>query len=123
RRLALAGGARALRGRDAAGHRGGRVRRAELRDRRRDLLGAGPARLRRTPSCTLNAGHEKSRCGAPAFEAALAGCGLRAHLRWALISLVISNIETCGFLKISFSLPSALIMVRLAGSCSLLALM
>ena len=37
-----------------------------------------------------------------------------AQLRWLLISLVISNIETWAFLKISFSLASALIMVRLA---------
>ena len=35
-----------------------------------------------------------------------------------MISLVISNIETWPFLKISFSLASALIIVRLALSCS-----
>ncbi len=39
------------------------------------------------------------------------------QLRWLLISFVISNIETCAFLKMSFSLASALIIVRLALSC------
>ncbi len=38
------------------------------------------------------------------------------QLRWPLISLVISNIETWAFLKISFSLASALIIVRFAES-------
>src|SRR6185437_5565378 len=41
----------------------------------------------------------------------------KAQCKWLLISLVISNIETCGFLKISFSFGSALIMVRFALSC------
>ena len=50
RRRAVAGGARALRGRHAARHRRRRVRRAQLRDRRRDVLGPGPARLRRAPA-------------------------------------------------------------------------
>ena len=49
RRLAVAGGARALRAGLAAGDRRRRVRRAELRGRRRDVLGPGPARLRRAP--------------------------------------------------------------------------
>src|SRR5574337_1142353 len=43
--------------------------------------------------------------------------------RWALTSLVISNIVTCGFLKISFSLASALMLRLLAASCSLCFLM
>ena len=38
------------------------------------------------------------------------------QLRWLLISFVISNIETWAFLKISFSLASALIIVRFAES-------
>jgi hypothetical protein len=39
------------------------------------------------------------------------------HFRWLLTSLVISNIETWAFLKISLSFASALIMVFLALSC------
>lgn len=39
-----------------------------------------------------------------------------SYFRCPLISLVISNIETCAFLKISFSLASALIIVRFAWS-------
>ena len=47
-----------------------------------------------------------------------AATGLRRHhFKWLLISLVISNIETCALLKISFSLASALIIVRLTLSC------
>ena len=40
-----------------------------------------------------------------------------AHFRCALMSLVISNIDTWALLKISFSLASALIIVRLTLSC------
>lgn len=43
--------------------------------------------------------------------------------RWPLMSLVISNIETWGFWKISFSLASALMLRLLAVSCSLWVLM
>jgi len=39
------------------------------------------------------------------------------HFRCALMSLVISNIDTWALLKISFSLASALIIVRLTLSC------
>src|SRR5206468_1331683 len=47
----------------------------------------------------------------------------RLQLRWPLISLVISNIETWPFLKISFSFASALIIVRLVASWRLFFLM
>ena len=55
RRLAVAGGARALRGRLAARHRGRRIRRAELHPRRRIVLGPGPARLPRAAPGPLSA--------------------------------------------------------------------
>ena len=61
---------------------------------------------------------QKAGVVAPAFYF-VAGAGPAAfkdQLRWLLMSLVISNIDTWAFLKISFSLASALIIVRLAES-------
>jgi len=68
-----------------------------------------------------------SPCG-PAFGALAtaryaAGRDAEDYFRWFEISLVISNIDTCAFLKISFSLASALIIRRLTASCSLFFLM
>lgn len=60
----------------------------------------------------------KSRRRAPAW-CGFAGAGPAARgyqLRWLLMSLVISNIDTWAFLKISFNRASALIIVRLAES-------
>ncbi len=60
---------------------------------------------------------EKSRCMAPAFlESRRKPRPGFDQLRWLLIRRVISNIETWLFLKISRSLASALIMVRLVAS-------
>src|SRR6185295_7231759 len=64
---------------------------------------------------------KKKPAHAPAFSIRRNG-GTR-QLRWLLMSLVISNIDTWPFLKISRSLASALIMVRLFASWRLFFLM
>ena len=110
---------RALRPEHAGRDRPGRLRRADLRDRRRAVLGPGPARLRRAPAgARQKLRTQKSRCNRTGFFRDPEP----AQLRWLLISLVISNIETWAFLKISFSLASALIIVRLAESWRLVLL-
>ena len=63
-------------------------------------------------------GQQKAGVVAPASYC-FAGTGpapFERQLKWLLMSLVISNIDTWAFLKISFSLASALIIVRLAES-------
>ena len=62
--------------------------------------------------------HEKGQCEhrPVPIRAAAEAAPASLQLKWLLISLVISNIETWAFLKISFSLASALIIVRLAAS-------
>ena len=70
------------------------------------------------PCCTNAAGKKK-----PVSRTGFCVSCLTAYLRWPLISLVISNIDTWAFLKISFNLASALIIVRLAESCRLFFLM
>ncbi len=77
---------------------------------------ATPMRARPEPSDR----QKKSRRRSDAIVGCFVGgpdAGPATQLRWLLISLVISNIETWAFLKISFSLASALIIVRLALSC------
>ena len=110
---------------------------AVRRQPHRAVLEAGAARRAARPKAACVAGHfaqlkaprrpktnKRPARGRPSLHAA---SPLRAraatHFRCALMSLVISNIDTWALLKISFSLASALIIVRLTLSCRLFFLM